>query len=233
MFKLLRERYGPKPLTQTASTATEASTQTPPQKPAPTNNSVSTNTGTPANKPQSSTRKSYAEAATQHSRAHRTSPASESRTRTEKGKGKEQAADTPRRPPRPAEPSTPERTVVLHAAPVKYKAGQLRRWIEEGLPQIFGTRWLVQEHRWVGKLASSLVIYMKEGIDLNSGLQIGRRISRTTAYDWYNIVAECGVDSSMMYIVERKKERSRCGSEVGSSSQTFTRGCAPSPYAIA
>ena len=47
-----------------------------------------------------------------------------------------------------------------------------------------GIRWLVQEHRREGKLASSLVIYMKEGRDLNKGLHMARRVYRTTEYDW-------------------------------------------------
>jgi len=80
------------------------------------------------------------------------------------------------------------RAVVLHAAPTKYKPGQMRRWIEEDNKgtgaQILGIRWLTQEHRRVGKLASSLVIYMKESIDLNQGLRMGRKLFRTTGYDW-------------------------------------------------
>jgi len=75
---------------------------------------------------------------------------------------------------------------VLHTTPTKYKPGEMRRWVEEdnrGI-QILGIRWLIQEHRRAGKLASSLVIYMKEKINLNHGLRMGRRIFRTTEYDW-------------------------------------------------
>ncbi|KAF8417984.1 hypothetical protein BGX38DRAFT_1311257 [Terfezia claveryi] len=43
------------------------------------------------------------------------------------------------------------RTLVLHAAPTKFKPGQIRRWIEEDnkatAVQILGIRWLTQEHR--------------------------------------------------------------------------------------
>jgi len=42
----------------------------------------------------------------------------------------------------------------------------------------------VEEPRRVGKLASSLVIYMKEKLDLSHGLHIGRKLFRTTEYDW-------------------------------------------------
>ena len=47
-----------------------------------------------------------------------------------------------------------------------------------------GIRWLVGETRRTAKFASFLVIYMKNQIDLNKGLRIGRRIFRTTEYDW-------------------------------------------------
>ena len=70
-----------------------------------------------------------------------------------------------RRPPQApvhAAPATPTRAVVLHGVPTKYKPGQMRRWIQEdnptGAPKIIGIRWLLQDYRRVGKLASSLVI---------------------------------------------------------------------------
>jgi len=64
----------------------------------------------------------------------------------------------------------------------------MRRWIEEDnkgtRAQILGIRWLTQEHRRVGKLAPSPVTYMKERIGLNQGLCMGRKLFRTTEYDW-------------------------------------------------
>ena len=63
----------------------------------------------------------------------------------------------------------------------------MRRWIEEdnkGSAQILGIQWLVKEDRRTGKSASSLVIYMKNKIDLKEGLRMGRRLFRTTEYDW-------------------------------------------------
>ncbi|KAF8454889.1 hypothetical protein BGX38DRAFT_228797 [Terfezia claveryi] len=42
----------------------------------------------------------------------------------------------------------------------------------------------IQEERRVEKLASSLVVYMAEGIDIARGLRMGRRIFHTTEYDW-------------------------------------------------
>ena len=59
----------------------------------------------------------------------------------------------------------------MHAATTKLKSGELRSWIEEDIKgrfQILGIRWLVQEQRRVGKLASSLVIYMKKKVDFRS-----------------------------------------------------------------
>ena len=66
--------------------------------------------------------------------------------------------------------------VVLHGAPTKYKPGQMRRWIEEdnqGSIKFLGTRWLLPEDRRTGKLASSLVIYLKDKIDINRGIRMG------------------------------------------------------------
>ena len=63
----------------------------------------------------------------------------------------------------------------------------MRRRIEEdnrGKAKILGIRWLVRQDRRTGRSASSLVIYMKNMIDLNKGLRMGRRIFRTTEYDW-------------------------------------------------
>ena len=54
---------------------------------------------------------------------------------------------------------------------------------QEGVT-ILGIRWLLQETRRTGKAASSLVIYLKEGININKGVRMGRRIFRTTQYDW-------------------------------------------------
>ena len=83
---------------------------------------------------------------------------------------------------------TPTRAVVIHGVPTKYKPGQMRRWIQEdnptGAPKIIGIRWLLQDHRRVGKLASSLVVYLDESVIVNKGLRMGRRIFRTTNYDW-------------------------------------------------
>ncbi|KAF8453213.1 hypothetical protein BGX38DRAFT_1141655 [Terfezia claveryi] len=92
-------------------------------------------------------------------------------------------------PPRSARSSDPPmRTgaVVFHAAPSKYKPGLMRRWIEEDNKgvQIVGIRWLLQEGRRVGKLASSLVIYLAHSIDSTRGLRMGKRIFRTTDYNW-------------------------------------------------
>ena len=100
-------------------------------------------------------------------------------------KGKEKRKAQPSRSPPPTPVAT--RAIVLHGAPTKFKPGQMRRWIEEdniGDVQIVGIRWLLQEHRRVGKLASSLVIYVNQSVTVERGLCMGRRIYRTTPYDW-------------------------------------------------
>jgi len=43
-----------------------------------------------------------------------------------------------------------------------------------------GIRWLTQEHRRAGKMTPSLVLYLKDTIDLNHGVRIRRRIFRIT-----------------------------------------------------
>ena len=62
----------------------------------------------------------------------------------------------------------------------------MRRWIQEDNKgvTILGIRWLLNESRRMGKAASSLVIYLKKGININKGVRMGRRIHRTTQYDW-------------------------------------------------
>jgi len=130
--------------------------------------SVSTNT-----EPAVSTTKTYAEVATQATLKGREKG---------KGKGKENEPLTTH-----TAPTRQARSVVLHAVPTKYRPGQIRRWIEEdnhrGV-EVQGIRWLTQEHRRIGKLAYSLVIHLKEKIDLNHRLRIGRRHFRITEYDW-------------------------------------------------
>ncbi|RPB27267.1 hypothetical protein L211DRAFT_897332 [Terfezia boudieri ATCC MYA-4762] len=151
---------------------THTSSQTTPPTPKlklPTN-SVSTNTDPPP-------ARTYAEAATTTNSPPLRQPL--------KDKGKAPAKATP---PLSTQISPPRRVqaVVLHTAPTKYKPGLMRRWIEEDnkTAQIQGIRWLLKEDRRIGKLASSLVIYMTETIDLTHGLRMGRRLFRTTAYDW-------------------------------------------------
>jgi len=70
----------------------------------------------------------------------------------------------------------------MHATPLKYKPGTMRRWVEvdnRGV-KIVGIRWLLREDRR-GQEASSLVIYMREPVEVRS---LRRRLFRTTAYDW-------------------------------------------------
>jgi len=78
--------------------------------------------------------------------------------------------ETPLRPPggtrpSPAAPATKGRqpttqALVMHAAPLKYKPGTMRRWVEEDNKgvRIMGIRWLLKEDRR-GQVVSSLVIY--------------------------------------------------------------------------
>lgn len=76
------------------------------------------------------------------------------------------------------------RTLVTHAAPLKYRPGTMRKWIEEDNKgvNILGVRWLLKEGRR-GVAASSLVIYMKDLIEV-APLRMGRRLFCTTYHDW-------------------------------------------------
>ena len=102
---------------------------------------------------------------------------------TTKGKDKKRGPASSKPQQRPIE----ARAIVLHAAPNKYKLGQMRQWIEEdnrGSLQILGIRWLLREDRRLGKLASSLVIYLNNKVNINWGVHMGRKIFRTTEYNW-------------------------------------------------
>jgi len=60
----------------------------------------------------------------------------------------------------------------------------MRRWVEDdnkGM-KIVGIRWLLREDRR-GQEASSLVTYMRDPVEVRS-LRMGRRLFRTTVYDW-------------------------------------------------
>ena len=72
----------------------------------------------------------------------------------------------------------------MHAAPLKYKPGTMRRWIEEDNKgvRILGIRWLLREDRR-GQVVSPLVIYMQDLMEVTK-LRMGRRLFRTTCYDW-------------------------------------------------
>ena len=129
------------------------------------------------------TRKTYAELAVQAS-------ATTSALRRE-GKGKAKMEKAPVLAPvhtKTAQASTTH-AIVMHAAPLHYKPGTMRRWIEEDNKdmgvEIMGIRWLLKENQ-PGKVASSLVIYMKSARKAEK-LRMGRRFFRTTSYDWDRI----------------------------------------------
>ena len=93
------------------------------------------------------------------------------------------------RPPKPQQSHMQVRAVVLHAAPTTYKPGKMWCWVEEdnqGSIQILGIRWLVQGDRMAGrgKLVSSLVVYLKDKVNIKRGIRMKRKIFRTTQYDW-------------------------------------------------
>ena len=96
----------------------------------------------------------------------------------QRGRHTTTGSSTPENPPPQA------RTLVMHAAPLMFKPGTMRRWIEEDNKgtKILGICWLLKEDRR-GKAASSLVIYLKDKIEVGV-LRMGRRLFRTTHYDW-------------------------------------------------
>ena len=74
----------------------------------------------------------------------------------------------------------------LQATPIRYNPG-MRRWIDEdnnGRTQILGVCWLIEEHKRVWKLTSSLDIYMKEMVDISQALRMGTKFLRITEGDW-------------------------------------------------
>ena len=82
-------------------------------------------------------------------------------------------------------PNTPPtlkraRAVVMHGAPLRYKPGTMRQWIEEdnrGV-EIMGIRGHLP-----GIVASSLVIYIKSAVEIGR-LRMGRKTYNTERYDW-------------------------------------------------
>jgi len=142
--------------------------------------------------------RTYAEAAVQTPPAHRRHKQAAPPPGRKEGH-RQQAAPPPGR--REAKPETPlrkkeetprgnkgelptTRAIVMHAAPLKYKPGTMRRWIEEDNEgvKILGIRWLLREDRR-GQVVSSLVIYMQDLVEVTK-LRMGRRLFRTTSYDW-------------------------------------------------
>jgi len=99
-----------------------------------------------------------------------------------RGKGKGRRGSPPTGPP---SPPGPQFTVVIHAVPTKYRTGEVRRWLEEDNQHlhIAGTRCLLAENRRAGKTHSSMVLYLEDPT-IKDSLRLGRKILRTTTYDW-------------------------------------------------
>jgi len=118
---------------------------------------------------------------TRHGTTQATPQAQRHEQQAKRGQGRERGRPSGR-PNLERPPIT--RALVMHAAPLKYKPGTMRRWIEEdnrGI-KILGIRWLLRGDRR-GQVASSLVIYMQDPIEATK-LRMGRRLFRTTCYDW-------------------------------------------------
>ena len=106
-----------------------------------------------------------------------------------KGKGKEiergsPAARLPRQPSTPSATVAQAQAVVMHAAPLRYKPGTMRQWIEEDNKEVevMGIRWLTRGHS-PGKRASALVIYLQSAVEIGR-LTMGRKSYYTEKYDW-------------------------------------------------
>ena len=86
----------------------------------------------------------------------------------------------------------------MHAAPLCYKPGTMRRWIEEDNKgvEIMGIRWLTEEHL-LGKVASSLAIYMKSAMEIAT-LRMGRKLYHTTGYDWDRVSMRRGGEQMVL-----------------------------------
>ena len=182
----------PSPEQVTKPTTTTGSTQT---SPPPAMRDAATE---PTEPTPELTLKTYAEVAVQVS----TTSSSSALRREGKGKAKAEEAPVPAHmkaaqaptPPKAQNTPPPARllqtnAIMMHAAPLHYKPGAMRRWIEEDNQdvgvEILGIRWLLKENR-PGKVASSLVIYMKSARKVEK-LRMGSRFFRTTSYDWDRI----------------------------------------------
>ena len=98
-----------------------------------------------------------------------------------------QAQPTPRTQPSRNVPIH-TRAIIVKGIPTSRKIGKLWRWMEEdnkgiGL-KIIGARWLLQEARRVGKLASSVVLYLPSGVKAGTRLRMGQKWFTTCVYDF-------------------------------------------------
>jgi len=184
--------------TPPARTYAAAAVQTPPPvqyataaSQTPTVQRKSTATDAPPTPP---TRR-YAAAAVQ------TPPATAAvQTPPQREQGRQVAPQRAQKPPRGDKGAPPTtRALVMHAAPLKYKPGTTRRWIEEDNKgvKMLGIRWLLREDRR-GQVASSLVIYMRDLMEVTK-LRMGRRLFRTTFYGWDRDGLVCGLGVILVY----------------------------------
>ena len=90
--------------------------------------------------------------------------------------------------------------VVMHAAPLRYKPGTMRRWMEEdnrGV-KIMGIR-LTREQK-PGKVASSLVIYMKSAVEMGK-IHMGRKLFYTTRCDSEGQVGRLRIQGEQVFLL--------------------------------
>ena len=82
--------------------------------------------------------------------------------------------------------------VVMHAAPLHYKPGTMRKWIEEDNKggRNYGNP-IVDTRTSRGKVASSEVIYMKSAMEV-AKLRMGRKLFHTTKYEWGRVSTKGG-----------------------------------------
>jgi len=131
---------------------------------------------------QHTTPRTYAEAAS------RLSPVAKSFTPRKKEVADVEMQDAGRAPTERglkegSKPGVAHRAIVVHGLPTHRRVGEMWHWLEKDnrRVKIAGARWLLKDR--AGKLASSLVVYLRKPLQ-EGKLRMGSRFFRATACIW-------------------------------------------------
>ena len=80
------------------------------------------------------------------------------------------------------------RALVIHAVPCHWHVRAVGKSLENRLGEVVGARWLVNKNRRVGKITSSIVVYLRQEVEARKGgrkpITIGGKRCWAVAYDY-------------------------------------------------